>query len=62
MKQSNVIHTPKHHIPLGEHVITEDGQHALRIKKGSEYEEITVKKLIELLFGKEIWADLINEK
>lgn len=58
----NMIHTPQHHIPIGEMVTTENGCTAVRIKWRGKYETIPRRQFIELFFGKEIWAKLINEK
>ena len=46
-KRSNMVYTPEYHIPVGEAIITEDGEPALRIKKpkGQEFDVITLGKL-----------------
>ena len=48
---NNLIYTPRHHIPLGEAIVTADGIIALRVKKakGNIIETVTLDHLISLL-------------
>ncbi len=47
-KNNRMVYTPEHHIPVGEAVMMENGEYALRIKKpkGPEYEVISLGKLM----------------
>lgn len=42
-----MVYTPEYHIPVGEAIITENGEPALRIKKpkAQEFDVITLGKL-----------------
>lgn len=43
----NMVYTPDHHIPLGQAIITPDGEYGLRIKKDkTTYETVTIGKLM----------------
>lgn len=46
-KSNRMVYTPECHIPVGEAVMMENGEPALRIKKpkGQEYEVVTLGKL-----------------
>lgn len=43
-----MVYTPQHHIPIGEAVVTDSGEYALRIKKpkSQEIEVISMGKLM----------------
>lgn len=51
MKKNNLIYTPKHKIPIGERMVTETGQPAIRVKKGGkeEFEILTVGQFVDLI-------------
>ena len=53
-KNSKMVYTPELHIPVGEAVKMENGEYALRIKKkkGSEYEVISLGKLMAAVLQK----------
>lgn len=43
-----MIYTPKHHIPLGQLVMTPEGELSLRVKKGAACEEVSLSKLLHI--------------
>ena len=47
-KISKMVYTPQCHIPIGEAILTESGEYALRIKKpkSQEVEVISIGKLM----------------
>lgn len=47
-KTSKMVYTPQCHIPIGEAILTENGEYALRIKKpkSQEVEVISIGKLM----------------
>ena len=45
------VRTPKHNFKIGELVKTEKGEWALRIKKGKDYEIITISELISIFLS-----------
>lgn len=47
-KTSKMVYTPQCHIPIGEAILTESGEYALRIKKpkSQEVEVISIGKLM----------------
>lgn len=47
-KPSKMVYTPQCHIPIGEAIVTDNGEYALRIKKpkSQEVEVISIGKLM----------------
>ena len=47
-KSSKMVYTPQCHIPIGEAIVTDNGEYALRIKKpkSQEVEVISIGKLM----------------
>ena len=45
-KTNNMVYTEDHHIALGEANKTESGEYALRVKKDSNYDVISMGKLM----------------
>ena len=47
-KPSRMVYTPECHIPIGEAIVTDNGEYALRIKKpkSQEVEVISIGKLM----------------
>ena len=43
-----MIYTPKHHITLGQLVMTPEGELSLRVKKGAACEEVSLSKLLHI--------------
>ena len=43
-----MVYTPKHHIPLGQLVMTPEGELSLRVKKGAACEEVSLSKLLRM--------------
>lgn len=47
-KPTKMVYTPQCHIPIGEAIVTENGEYALRIKKpkSQEVEVVSIGKLM----------------
>lgn len=45
-KANNMVYTEDHHIALGQAIKTESGEYALRVKKDSNYDVISMGKLM----------------
>lgn len=60
MQNKNLVHSPLLNLPLGEPCILPNGEPAVRLAKGQRTEEIPAVDYMELIFGKQIWSDLLH--
>jgi hypothetical protein len=46
-----MVYSPKHHIPLFEVLVAENGARAIRVKRNKVYEVVTLDELLALVLS-----------